>query len=179
MFRGLAMATRVPLLRPKLAQCVPATRAPCTFRLCVTSRELSSASAALSKVLPPELPKSSRFAVIELSGTQYKVSVGDIICSELVDMEVAGELDVRRVLMVGERSATIIGSPLISGATVTATCEEQAKGDKVIIFKKKRRKGYRMWNGFRARLTVLRIKSINLPQELEAQVEAQVGEATG
>ena len=57
------------------------------------------------------------------------------------------QLKAERVLLVGERSATIIGSPLIAGASVILTVEEQALGDKQIIFKKKRRKNYRRWKG--------------------------------
>ena len=74
--------------------------------------------------------------------------------------------------MVAERDATIIGSPLIGGASVVAKVEEQALADKQIIFKKKKRKGYRRWKGHRQPLTLLRILSINLPPPLEGQLDS-------
>ena len=72
-----------------------------------------------------------------------------------------------RVLLVGSADATVIGSPYVRDAVVEVRVEEQALADKVIVFKKKRRKGYRRWKGYRARLTVLRVSSITCP-ELDA-----------
>ena len=62
------------------------------------------------------------------------------------------------------------GTPLIANACVRATVEEQGYGKKVIVFKKRRRKGYRRWRGYRARLTLLRISVIDLPDDLEQQI---------
>ena len=84
----------------------------------------------------------------------------DLICVEKVDVPVGETLEARRVLLVGEAQSTVIGSPLIADACVRATVEEQGYGKKVIVFKKRRRKGYRRWKGYRARLSLLRINSI-------------------
>lgn len=114
----------------------------------------------------------SRFAIVELSGSQHKVTADDVICVEKLALPVGAELAARRVLLVGELGSTIIGSPLIKGACVHATVEEQGYGKKVIVFKKRRRKGYRRWNGYRSRLTMLRIRQIECA--LLAAVRAMV-----
>ena len=132
-------------------------------------------SAAPASAAVPELPaqpvaEPSRFAIVHLSGKQYKVAPDDLICVEKLDMPVGTTFAAKRVLLVGEAGATVIGSPLINDAAVHATVEEQGYGKKVIVFKKKRRKGYRRWKGHRARLTLLRINRIELPPDIEAQI---------
>ena len=111
-------------------------------------------------------PPPSRFAVVELGGTQYKVAADDVIAVEKLKAEVGSIIHVNRVLLVASKDATIIGSPLVKDATVEAVVEEQTLADKVIVFKKKRRKGYRRWKGHRQPLTILRINDINLPPGL-------------
>lgn len=124
----------------------------------------------LSAVDVPKSETVSRFAVIELAGSQYKVAQGDLISAEKLDLGVSEAIALERVLMVGTKQGTVIGSPLITGATVEAVVEEQALADKVIVFKKRRRKGYRRWKGHRQPLTILRIGDITLPPELEEQL---------
>jgi|TARA_B100000513_G_C11899468_1_gene184927 large subunit ribosomal protein L21 len=85
----------------------------------------------------------TRFAVMMLGGTQYKVATDDLIAVEKMELHVGQSFVNESVLMVGEAEATVIGSPLIAGASVEGVVEEQALADKVIIFKKKKRKGYR------------------------------------
>ena len=131
---------------------------------------VSAATAVEAVRAPPEA--ASRFAIIALGGAQYKVAPDDLIVVEKLALPVGADLAARRVLLVGERSGTVIGSPLIEGAAVHATVEEQGYGPKVIIFKKRRRKGYRRWRGYRARLTMLRINSIELPEKLEKGLAA-------
>ena len=112
-----------------------------------------------------------RFAVVELGGTQYKVAADDVICVEKMAVDVGSVIQADRVLLVGSESATIIGSPLIKDACVEATVEEQTYGEKVIVFKKKRRNGYQRWKGHRSPLTVLRINDIQLPSDLDEQLQ--------
>ena len=83
----------------------------------------------------------TRFAVMMLGGTQYKVATDDLIAVEKMGLRVGQSFVNESVLMVGEAEATVIGSPLIAGASVEGVVEEQALADKVIIFKKKKRKG--------------------------------------
>lgn len=86
-------------------------------------------------------------------------------------MPIGTQFAAKRVLLVGEAGSTVIGSPLIKDAAVHATVEEQGYGKKIIVFKKKAKKGYRRWKGFRSRLTVVRINSIELPPDIEAQLD--------
>ena len=105
--------------------------------------------------------------MLELGGTQYKVAPDDAICVEKLPVAVGELVAYDRVLLVGSADATVIGSPYVRDAVVEVRVEEQALADKVIVFKKKRRKGYRRWKGHRAPLTVLRVASIGCP-ELDA-----------
>jgi large subunit ribosomal protein L21 len=103
------------------------------------------------------------YAVIKTGGKQYRVAAGDVIKVEKLDGEVGNSVAFDQVLMVGGEGAkdgAVIGSPTIDGASVTAEVLEQGKGDKVLIFKKKRRKNYRRTRGHRQHQTVLRISDI-------------------
>ena len=101
------------------------------------------------------------YAVIEDSGTQIKVSEGDVIKIDLRDLpKDAGTVTFDRVLFLGGDKAKI-GTPVVAGATVTADILEEGRDDKVTIIKKKRRKGYQRKNGHRQgfiRVKVTKIK---------------------
>ena len=102
------------------------------------------------------------FAVIKTGGKQYRVNDGDVIVVEKLVGEQGAAIKFDQVLMLGETGkAPTIGAPLIANATVTGEVLEQGRGDKVIVFKKKRRKGYRRKAGHRQDQTVLRIIDIN------------------
>jgi len=133
-------------------------------------RLLCSPATAAAEPLP-EAPPPTRFAVVELGGTQYKVAADDVICVEKMEVEVGSIIHAERVLLVASASSTIIGSPLVKDARVEATVEEQASSEKVIVFKKRRRKGYQRWKGHRSPLTVLRINQIVVPPELDTALE--------
>jgi large subunit ribosomal protein L21 len=96
------------------------------------------------------------FAVVKTGGKQYKVAENDLIRVEKLPGEAGDTVTLDQVLMVGEK----VGAPFVAGASVTATVVEQTRGDKIIIFKKKRRQNYRRKNGHRQHLTVLRITGI-------------------
>ena len=96
----------------------------------------------------------SDFAIFQTGGKQYRVSTGDIIKVEKLDA--TGDVTFDHVLMIGNR----VGTPTIDGASVVATVVEQKRGDKVLVFKKKRRQNYRRTKGHRQYLTVLKIKEI-------------------
>jgi large subunit ribosomal protein L21 len=100
------------------------------------------------------------FAVIRTGGKQYKVAENDVIIIEKLLVEAGDDIDFTDVLALNDGAATTFGKPLVSGAVVTAEVLEQARGDKVIIFKKKRRQNYRRKNGHRQDLTVVRITGI-------------------
>ncbi|MDH3665087.1 MAG: 50S ribosomal protein L21 [Alphaproteobacteria bacterium] len=100
------------------------------------------------------------YAVIKTGGKQYRVAAGDVIKVEKLDGEVGSSVDFDQVLMVGDGDDAKIGTPVIDGAKVSAEVLEQGKGDKVLVFKKKRRKNYRRTRGHRQHQTVLRISDI-------------------
>jgi len=110
----------------------------------------------------PEAAEIDAFAVIELAGKQYKVVADDLLfVDRRSDLEINDIVECNRVLLLGTREETVIGRPYIDTASVTCCVESQFMEEKKIIFKKKRRKGYRRNNGFRHRLTRLRILKIN------------------
>ena len=90
--------------------------------------------------LPPHPEKM--FAVVRLLGQQHKVSVNDRIMVEQIPFEVGQQIRLDDILMVGTPDYTAIGRPSVGNASVLATVEEHSQSEKVIIFKKKRRKGY-------------------------------------
>lgn len=96
------------------------------------------------------------FAVIQTGGKQYKVANGDVIRVEKLAGEAGGSVVLDQVLMVGEK----IGAPLVDGAKVTAEVVAQARGPKLIVFKKRRRQNSRRKNGHRQDITILRITDI-------------------
>jgi large subunit ribosomal protein L21 len=100
------------------------------------------------------------FAVIRTGGKQYKVAKDDVIFVEKLAAEEGASVTLDDVLLVTDGETTTAGSPVLSGASVTATVLEQKRGDKVLVFKKKRRHNYRRKNGHRQYLTVLRITDI-------------------
>lgn len=96
------------------------------------------------------------YAVIKTGGKQYKVASGDLIKIEKIVGDEGSEVVFNEVLAVDET----IGSPLVSGASVKAQVVKQAKDEKVIIFKKKRRQNYRRKNGHRQEITLVKITDI-------------------
>ena len=100
------------------------------------------------------------FAVLNTGGKQYKVSQGDLIKVEKLESDVGDKVTLSLVLMVGQGEDVEVGSPYVSNCEVTGEVVEQGKGAKIIVFKKKRRKGYRRKNGHRQRFTQLKITEI-------------------
>ena len=100
------------------------------------------------------------FAVLNTGGKQYKVSQGDLNKVEKLESDVGDKVTLSQVLMVGQGEDVEVGSPYVSNCEVTGEVVEQGKGAKIIVFKKKRRKGYRRKNGHRQRFTQLKITEI-------------------
>src|SRR3989344_1602074 len=100
------------------------------------------------------------YAVIKTGGKQYRVQPGDTIVVEKLDGDAGSELKFDSVLMLGGDKGVTLGAPLIDGAFVGATLVETRKGEKIKIFKKTRRQGYRRTNGHRQMESVLRITGI-------------------
>jgi len=102
------------------------------------------------------------FAVIKTGGKQYKVAKDDRVTVERLAAEAGETVTFDEVLILGgSDGAPIIGTPIVEGASVSAEVVEQARGDKIIVFKKKRRHNYRRKKGHRQDLTVVRILEIS------------------
>ncbi|MGN0904969.1 MAG: 50S ribosomal protein L21 [Alphaproteobacteria bacterium] len=96
------------------------------------------------------------FAVIKTGGKQYKVAKDDVIIVEKLDADVGSTVTFDDVLAVGEK----IGAPSVAGAKVSATVVKQTRDDTVLVFKKKRRHGYRRKNGHRQHISIVKITDI-------------------
>jgi len=101
------------------------------------------------------------YAVIRTGGKQHRVSVGEALKVEKIEAQAGAEIVLSEVLMVGEGEQVTIGAPLVDGASVKATVLAQGKGDKIRIFKMRRRKHYRKSQGHRQLFTEIRIDSIS------------------
>ena len=100
------------------------------------------------------------YAIVDIAGQQFKVEAGKQIFVNRQAAEVGEALSFDKVLLLDNEGDVKVGAPYIDGAAVKATVVEHCKGDKVIIFKKKRRKGYQKKNGHRQYLTKLQIEEI-------------------
>jgi large subunit ribosomal protein L21 len=101
-------------------------------------------------------------ATIKTQGRQFTVTEGDVLkVNSFPNTEAGDSIDINEVLMIGEGADTRFGSPLIEGASVRVTILENKKDKKVIVFKKKRRQGYKKRRGHRQHLSVIKIESIN------------------
>ena len=102
------------------------------------------------------------YAVIETGGKQYRVAPGDVLDVESVELG-EGEKDIQfdRVLMIRDDNQVRVGSPVVEGASVKAVLVDEIRAPKILVFKMKRRKGYRRRNGHRQNLHRVRIEAID------------------
>ena len=101
------------------------------------------------------------YAIVEIAGQQFKVEKDQQIYVHRLDIKEGSKSDFEKVLLIDNGGKITVGAPVISGAKVTAKVLSHLKGDKVIVFKKKRRKGYKVKNGHRQFLTKLEILQID------------------
>jgi large subunit ribosomal protein L21 len=101
------------------------------------------------------------YAIIKTGGKQYRVSEGDTIRVEKIPGDVGSNVELDEVLMVGGTDDVSVGTPLVSGAKVTAEITAQDRAKKIIVFKMKRRKNYRRKQGHRQPYTELRITGVS------------------
>lgn len=99
------------------------------------------------------------YAIFKTGGKQYKASKGDVLRVEKLDTEVGKTIKISDVLFIGGDSP-VVGEPFVKGATVTAKVVEQTRNKKILIFKKKRRQGYRRKNGHRQPVSIIEITNI-------------------
>jgi large subunit ribosomal protein L21 len=100
-------------------------------------------------------------SIVEIAGQQFKVQKDQKIFVHRLDAALGSSVEFDRVLLIENGGNIQVGAPAISGAKVTAEVNDHVKGDKVIVFRKKRRKGYKKRNGHRQQFTSITIKAIN------------------
>ncbi|OIP16816.1 MAG: 50S ribosomal protein L21 [Betaproteobacteria bacterium CG2_30_59_46] len=101
------------------------------------------------------------YAVIKTGGKQYRVAPGEKLKIEQIPADIGSEIVLDQILMVSDGEAVTVGTPLVSGATVKATVVAHGRGDKVQIFKMRRRKHYQKHQGHRQNYTEIRIDGIS------------------
>ncbi|GAA4242041.1 50S ribosomal protein L21 [Winogradskyella psychrotolerans] len=130
------------------------------------------------------------YAIVEIAGHQFKVEKDQRVFVNRLATEEGSKVDFDNVLLIGDGNNVTLGAPAIDGAQVSAKVLKHLKGDKVIVFKKKRRKGYRVKNGHRQSLTEIVIESITASgakkaapkkeaKKAEPKAEAKAKKATG
>ncbi|MDH4164062.1 MAG: 50S ribosomal protein L21 [Nitrospirota bacterium] len=100
------------------------------------------------------------YAVIKTGGKQYKVAPGDLLRVEKLDAKKGDAVEINEVLMVADGDKMNVGKPTIANAKVTAEVMGEGRGEKLLIFKHRRRKGFRRTNGHRQNFTTLKVKEI-------------------
>ncbi len=114
------------------------------------------------------------YAIVEIAGQQFKVERGNKVYVHRLDANEGAKVEFDKVFLLDNGGKISVGAPTVDGAKVAATVIEHLKGDKVIVFKKKRRKGYQKWNNHRQHLTQILIQGIlgkgeTLKEELKAE----------
>ena len=118
------------------------------------------------------------YAIVDIAGQQFKVEKDQKVYVHRLDAEEGKKVNFDRVLLIDDNGKVNIGAPAISGAQVSATVLEHLKGDKVIVFKKKRRKGYQKKNGHRQSLTEIQINDIKVSGAKAAPAKKEAAAAT-
>jgi large subunit ribosomal protein L21 len=101
------------------------------------------------------------YAIVTIAGQQMKVTENQSVIVHRLDAKEGDKVEFNQVLLVDNGGKAKIGTPVVSGAKVSATVLNHLKGDKVIVFKKKRRKGYQKSNGHRQQFTKIQISGIS------------------
>ena len=100
------------------------------------------------------------YAIVEIAGQQFKVERGNKVYVHRLEANEGAKVEFDRVLLLDNDGKISVGNPTVEGAKVAATVIAHVKGDKVIIFKKKRRKGYQKWNNHRQSFTQILIQGV-------------------
>ena len=101
------------------------------------------------------------YAIVETGGKQFRVSEGDVIRTDLIETEVGSSVTFDRIVLAADGDDVTIGTPLVSGASVTGTVLRQAQDKKILVFKYKPKKRVRKLNGHRQRYAEVRIDKIS------------------
>lgn len=101
------------------------------------------------------------YAIVDIAGKQYKAEKDKFIYTNLLNAEVGAGVEFENVLLISDGGKTQVGAPMVQGARISGKILEHVKDDKVLIFKKKRRKGYKKMQGHRQGLTKVLIQAIS------------------
>lgn len=118
------------------------------------------------------------YAIVEIAGQQFKVERGNKVYVHRLEANEGDKLEFDRVLLIDNGGKISVGNPTVDGAKVAATVIEHRKGDKVFVFKKKRRKGYQKWNNHRQSFTQILVQGIlgkgeTLKDEIKVEKKAK------
>ncbi|PID94892.1 MAG: 50S ribosomal protein L21 [Bacteroidetes bacterium] len=102
------------------------------------------------------------YAIVDIAGQQFKVEKGQKVFVHRLSGEEGASVSFSKVLLLDNEGTIQVGTPVVEGAAVNAKIVKHLKGDKVLVFKKKRRKGYQVMNGHRDHLTQITIEDITL-----------------
>ena len=100
------------------------------------------------------------YVIVDIQGQQFKVSQGQKLFVHRITAELGSELEFEKVMLVDDGEKVTVGAPLVDGAKVVVEVLSHVKGDKVLVFKKKRRKGYQKLNGHRQQFSEVQVKEI-------------------
>jgi large subunit ribosomal protein L21 len=100
------------------------------------------------------------YAIVDIAGQQFKVEKGQEVFVHRLEGDKGSKLDFNKVMLIEHDGKTVIGTPVIEGASVQGTIVDHLRGDKVFVFKKKRRKGFKKFNGHRQDLSLVKIEDI-------------------
>jgi large subunit ribosomal protein L21 len=117
------------------------------------------------------------YAIVEIAGQQFKVQKDQKIYVHRLNEEAGKKINFDKVLLIEDGGKITLGAPAINGAVVSAKVEEHVKGDKVIVFRKKRRKGYAKKNGHRQSFTAITISDIKVGGAKAEKKEAEAAPA--
>ena len=120
------------------------------------------------------------YAIVEIAGQQFKVERGNKVYVHRLEANEGSKVEFDKVLLVDNDGKISVGNPTVDGAKVAATVIEHLKGDKVIVFKKLRRKGYQKWNNHRQSFTQILVQGIlgkgeTLKDEIAVEKKVRVG----
>jgi large subunit ribosomal protein L21 len=142
------------------AEAEPAEEAETEEAIAPAAAKAPRTKARNAHVRTPVKDTPGTYAVIETGGKQYRVKVGDRLTIEKLDQESGADVSFDRVLMLGGDGSTRIGTPVVEGATVTATINQHGRGEKIVVFKYKAKKRYRRRTGHRQSQTYITITGI-------------------
>jgi len=100
------------------------------------------------------------YAIVDIAGQQFKVEKGQEVFVHRLEGDKGTKLDFNKVMLIEHDGKTTVGTPVIEGASVQGTIVDHLRGDKLFVFKKKRRKGYKKFNGHRQYLSLVKIEDI-------------------